>query len=118
MARLPVIATIAAVAPLVGLLGTVTGMIATFSVLTTQGIGDPQSLSGGISEALLTTQLGLAVAVPTLLAHTILKRWAHRISSRVEVEALERLHGKSTKKMTQESAPAAVNSEFEPLANA
>ncbi len=118
MARLSVIATVAAVAPLVGLLGTVTGMIATFSVLTTQGSGDPQSLSGGISEALLTTQLGLAVAVPTLLSHTILKRWASRICSRVEVEALDRLHGKTNGAHERPPAHEKIPSGYEVISDA
>ncbi|MEM1032104.1 MAG: MotA/TolQ/ExbB proton channel family protein [Myxococcota bacterium] len=91
-ARLSVLAVVAAVAPLVGLLGTVTGMIATFTALTSQGSGDPQTLSGGISEALITTQVGLTIAVPTILLHTVFKRWGARLVTRVEAEALARLH--------------------------
>jgi biopolymer transport protein ExbB len=82
------ISVIAAVAPLLGLLGTVTGMIATFDVITQFGTGDPQLLSGGISEALLTTQMGLAVAIPTLLIGNLLASWADRITSNLEVSAL------------------------------
>ena len=67
---------VAAVAPLLGLLGTVTGMISTFAVITEHGTGDPRLLSGGISEALLTTQLGLGVAIPALLLATLLHRYA------------------------------------------
>ncbi len=59
---------LAAVAPLLGLLGTVTGMIGTFQVITEKGAGDPRTLSGGISEALLTTQFGLILAIPCLFA--------------------------------------------------
>lgn len=86
-----VLAVVASVAPLVGLLGTVTGMIGTFSVITEHGTGDPRLLSAGISEALLTTQLGLTVAVPALLAHAILLRVAHRITARIEASAVEAL---------------------------
>lgn len=82
------ISVIAAVSPLLGLLGTVTGMIATFDVITQYGTGDPQLLSGGISEALLTTQMGLAVAIPTLLIGNLLSSWADRITSNLEVSAL------------------------------
>lgn len=78
----------AAVAPLLGLLGTVTGMIATFDIITQFGTGDPKLLSGGISEALITTELGLAVAIPTLLIGNLLASWSDRITSDLEVSAL------------------------------
>jgi biopolymer transport protein ExbB len=65
---------LAAIAPLLGLLGTVTGMIDTFHVITQHGTGDPRMMSGGISEALVTTMLGLTVAIPIMLAHTLLNR--------------------------------------------
>lgn len=65
---------LAAIAPLLGLLGTVTGMINTFHVITYYGTGDPRMMSGGISEALVTTMLGLTVAIPIMLAHTLLSR--------------------------------------------
>jgi len=65
---------LAAIAPLLGLLGTVTGMIDTFHVITQHGTGDPRLMSGGISEALVTTMLGLTVAIPIMLAHTLLNR--------------------------------------------
>ena len=78
----------AAVAPLLGLLGTVTGMIATFDVITQYGTGDPGLLSGGISEALITTEFGLAVAIPTLLIGNLLAAWSDRITSNLEVSAL------------------------------
>ncbi|WDP90071.1 MAG: MotA/TolQ/ExbB proton channel family protein [Desulfobacter sp.] len=65
---------LAAIAPLLGLLGTVTGMIDTFHVITMHGTGDPRMMSGGISEALVTTMLGLSVAIPIMLAHTLLSR--------------------------------------------
>ena len=71
---LSTISVLAAVAPLLGLLGTVSGMINTFQAITVHGTGDPRMLSGGISEALITTQLGLMVAVPVLLFHHFLER--------------------------------------------
>ena len=81
----------AAVAPLLGLLGTVTGMIGTFSVITEHGTGDPRLLSGGISEALITTQFGLAIAVSALLLQAFLRRWARAHLERVEDEVARRL---------------------------
>jgi biopolymer transport protein ExbB len=79
----------AAVAPLLGLLGTVTGMIATFDVITVHGTGDPKLLSGGISEALITTELGLLVAIPTLLVGTLLSGRARTIIADMERAALQ-----------------------------
>jgi biopolymer transport protein ExbB len=78
----------AAVAPLLGLLGTVTGMISTFDIITEFGTGDPKLLSGGISEALVTTQLGLIVAIPLLLIGNVLKGWAGNITTHMERGAL------------------------------
>ena len=79
---------IAAVAPLLGLLGTVTGMISTFDVITEYGTGDPKMLSGGISEALVTTELGLIVAIPTLLIGTLLAGRSNAILETMERAAL------------------------------
>jgi biopolymer transport protein ExbB len=80
---------VAAVAPLLGLLGTVTGMIGTFDIITRYGTGDPKMLSGGISEALVTTELGLIVAIPCLLVGSLLSARADRILDRIENRALE-----------------------------
>lgn len=77
----------AAVAPLLGLLGTVTGMIKTFQVISLYGAGDARALSGGISEALVTTEFGLVVAIPALLAHAWLNRRARRIAIETTVLA-------------------------------
>jgi len=65
------IKVISVVAPLMGLLGTVTGMIKTFQVITLYGAGDPKMMAGGISQALMTTVLGLVVAIPMVLIHTL-----------------------------------------------
>ena len=70
-AGLTLLKIIAAVAPLMGLLGTVTGMIITFQAITIFGAGDPKAMAGGISGALITTVLGLLVAIPTVLLHTV-----------------------------------------------
>ena len=74
------------IAPLLGLLGTVYGMVATFGVLTVTGTSEPQALARGISCALLTTQAGLLVAVPGLYGHEWLRRWDQRMA--VEVRRL------------------------------
>lgn len=78
---------IAAVAPLLGLLGTVTGMIITFQSITIFGAGDPKTMAGGISAALITTVLGLVVAIPTLLAHTIVNGRAKKVIHILEEQA-------------------------------
>ncbi len=76
------IKVIAAVAPLLGLLGTVTGMIATFQAITLFGTGDPKLMAGGISQALVTTVLGLTVAIPLVLLHSVV---AGRSKALIEV---------------------------------
>ena len=68
-----------AVAPLMGLLGTVTGMIKTFQVITLYGAGDPKMMAGGISQALMTTVLGLVVAIPMVLLHTVVSGQSRKI---------------------------------------
>ncbi|MBT8102224.1 MAG: MotA/TolQ/ExbB proton channel family protein [Gammaproteobacteria bacterium] len=73
------IKVVAAVAPLMGLLGTVTGMIKTFQVITLYGAGDPKMMAGGISQALMTTVLGLCVAIPMVLLHTVVSGQSRKI---------------------------------------
>jgi biopolymer transport protein ExbB len=80
---------IAAVAPLLGLLGTVTGMIQTFDVITEFGTSDPKLLAGGIAVALVTTELGLIVAIPCLLLGNLLSGWADGIKDDMEQGALK-----------------------------
>ena len=72
-ARIAFIKIISMVAPLLGLLGTVVGMIMTFQAITLFGTGDPKTMAGGISQALMTTVLGLCVAIPTVLLHSIVQ---------------------------------------------
>ncbi|UTF61690.1 MotA/TolQ/ExbB proton channel family protein [Gilvimarinus sp. DA14] len=76
---LSILKIIAAVAPLMGLLGTVVGMILTFQAITIFGAGDPKNMASGISSALITTVLGLVVAIPTVLLHTIVNGRAKRV---------------------------------------
>ncbi|MBT5861558.1 MAG: MotA/TolQ/ExbB proton channel family protein [Gammaproteobacteria bacterium] len=73
------IKVVSAVAPLMGLLGTVTGMIKTFQVITLYGAGDPKMMAGGISQALMTTVLGLVVAIPMVLLHTAVSGQSRKI---------------------------------------
>ena len=68
-----ILSTIASLTPLLGLLGTVSGMIKTFNVISLQGVGNPAPLAGGIAEALISTAAGLSVAIPTLVGYRILK---------------------------------------------
>ena len=77
---LPVIKVLAAIAPLMGLLGTVTGMIGTFQAITLFGTGDPKLMAGGISQALVTTVLGLCAAIPLLLSHSLLSSQVTKIT--------------------------------------
>jgi biopolymer transport protein ExbB len=79
---------LAAIAPLLGLLGTVTGMIDTFHVITLHGTGDPRLMSGGISEALVTTMLGLSVAIPLMLSQTLLNRSVDKKIGQIEEKAV------------------------------
>lgn len=80
--------TIAAITPLLGLLGTVLGMIKVFTAITTAGVGDPSVLAGGISEALLTTAAGLLVAIPALIFHRHLTRRVDELVVGMEAQAL------------------------------
>ena len=87
--HLNALGTIAAIAPLLGLLGTVIGMIKVFAVITAQGVGEPRILAGGISEALVTTAAGLTVAIPSLLFHRVLRRRVDELVVTMEQEALK-----------------------------
>jgi biopolymer transport protein ExbB len=80
--------TIASITPLLGLLGTVVGMIKVFAALMTHGAGDPGVLAGGISEALITTAAGLTVAIPSLIFHRYFERLVDEYVLNMEEEAL------------------------------
>jgi len=79
--------TIAQAAPLLGLLGTVLGMIKVFASIQLSGLGDPQALSGGIGEAMITTAVGLAVGIPTLVAYNLLSAKAETLITEIESHA-------------------------------
>ena len=85
---LPTLKIMGEIAPLLGLLGTVTGMISTFHVITLYGTGDPRMMSGGISESLVTTMLGLAVAIPIMLMHTFLIQQVDHVIGDMEEKAV------------------------------
>lgn len=110
---------IAAISPLLGLLGTVTGMFNTFQVISEQGLGDPGALSGGISEALITTIFGLGIAIPTAVAQSY---FSHRVDDLVlEIEEfggilVDRLYpdGEMLAAEPRRPAPPAVSLENEP----
>jgi biopolymer transport protein ExbB len=82
-AHLALIGVLASVAPLLGLLGTVTGMIATFDTISVYGTGNAKAMAGGISEALITTQTGLLVAIPGLYMRNFLARRSERLKQRI-----------------------------------
>ena len=87
--HLGTLAVLGGIAPLLGLLGTVTGMIHTFQLVTIFGTGDARLLSGGISEALITTEAGLVIAIPVLLVHALLSRQARGRLAALEQTAIE-----------------------------
>ena len=80
--------TIAAISPLLGLLGTVIGMVKVFAAITEQGVGNPGVLAGGISEALITTAAGLTVAIPSLIGYRYLRGHVDSLVVRMEKEAM------------------------------
>ena len=80
--------TIASISPLLGLLGTVIGMVKVFAAITTHGVGDPTVLAGGISEALITTAAGLTVAIPSLIGYRYLRGKVDALAVRMEKEAI------------------------------
>ncbi len=82
-----IIKVISVVAPLMGLLGTVTGMIKTFQVITLYGSGDPKMMAGGISQALMTTVLGLVVAIPMVLIHTLVSGQSRKIINIIQSQS-------------------------------
>ncbi len=90
---LPFMALTAAAAPLLGLLGTVTGMISTFNLITIFGTGDAGNLASGISQALVTTELGLIVAIPSLILHGLLSRMARQKLGDMEQAAVGFING-------------------------
>jgi len=82
--RLKILGTITAIAPLIGLLGTVVGMIKAFNVITVQGVGNPGALAGGIAVALYTTAFGLSIAIPSLIFYNYFMHRTDKIIRRLE----------------------------------
>ena len=94
--NLHTLGTIAAISPLIGLLGTVVGMIKVFAAITTSGVGNPETLAGGISEALITTAAGLVVAIPSVIFYRYFRGKINRLVVNMEEQAMqliEILHG-------------------------
>lgn len=87
--RVGILATLANLTPLLGLLGTVSGMIKTFNVISVQGVGNPAPLAGGIAEALITTAAGLCVAIPTLVGHRIIRDKAQSLIFEMEESSIK-----------------------------
>ncbi len=83
-----ILSTIANLTPLLGLLGTVSGMIKTFNAISVQGIGNPAPLAGGIAEALITTATGLCIAIPTLVCYRFLKDKASSLIFEMEENSI------------------------------
>jgi biopolymer transport protein ExbB len=102
------ITVIAAVAPLLGLLGTVTGMIATFDIITEFGTGNPKLLSGGIAIALITTELGLIVAIPMLILGNLCSAWANGIKDGMDKAALRIVNVSTGVRISERPRPAAA----------
>ncbi|MEO6095777.1 MAG: DUF3450 family protein [Fibrobacteria bacterium] len=90
--HLTTLSVMAAAAPLLGLLGTVSGLIAMFQVITQHGVNDPKLLAGGIGEALIATETGLLIAIPTLMGHNFLANRVDRLVSDMEFYALKALN--------------------------
>ena len=103
---LDTIKVLAAIAPLMGLLGTVTGMIGTFQAITLFGTGDPKLMAGGISQALVTTVLGLIAAIPLLLSHTLLASRAQGLTKMLAEQAAGLVATQAEKLETQKGGAA------------
>ncbi len=108
---LNVIAVTAATAPLLGLLGTVTGIIKTFKLMEVFGAGDPKPLISGISEALITTELGLVLAIPALIAHALLSRRVAGVLAQMEKLSVALVNGLARGGRIGGQASVAENSE-------
>ncbi len=104
--RIGVLDTVAAISPLMGLLGTVLGMIRIFAAVSSAGVGNPEALSGGISEAMVTTAAGLFVGIPALVAHNSLDARADRLIFDLETYASRLLD--ALRRRQQETGAAAA----------
>lgn len=100
--------TIAAITPLIGLLGTVFGMVRTFNAITDDGIGNPTALAGGIAEALITTAAGLSVAIPALIGYRYLRGKVDRLVIEMEKEAMKLVQAMDTANQQDEAYRASA----------
>jgi biopolymer transport protein ExbB len=98
--------TIASLSPLMGLLGTVFGMIRTFNAISTEGIGNPTALAGGIAEALITTAAGLTVAIPSLIAYKYLRGRVEGLVVQMEKEATKLVQAMEGQALDNPGTPA------------
>src|SRR5580698_6382368 len=105
---LSTLGTIAGVSPLLGLLGTVTGIIRSFNVIEAGGMGDPRALSGGIAEALICTVAGLCVAIPALIFYRYLRGRVDGIVVEMEKNAIRMADALEAARSRERAAPAAV----------
>ncbi len=103
--------TIAAIAPLLGLLGTVVGMISVFSVITSQGVGNPTELAGGISQALITTAAGISVAVPALIFHRYFRSKISDLAIEMEKSAMKLVDVVGTSASSKKTIQTASNAQ-------
>jgi len=101
--------TIAGVSPLLGLLGTVTGIIRAFNAIEAGGMGDPRALSGGIAEALIATAAGLCVAIPALISYRYLRGRVDGIVVEMEKHAIRMADALESARSRERTAPAAVH---------
>jgi len=106
--RLNALGTIASVSPLIGLLGTVVGMIQVFAAIRNSGVGDPTVLSGGISQALITTAVGLAIGITTLLFFRFFKGRIEQISIMLERNAIHLVELATARRVSAAAAKAAA----------
>lgn len=109
--NLTALGTIASITPLLGLLGTVLGMIKVFSVIMIQGTGNASVFAGGISEALITTAAGMFVAIPTLIFHRYFHRKIDSLVISMEREAVkfvDSIHGEGQEKIITQTVPQTV----------
>lgn len=111
---LPALATIGSISPLMGLLGTVFGMISSFSQISKAGAGDPAAVAGGISEALITTAAGLVVALTAVIFHRLLKAKVDNYVFGMEQEAVKLIEMVNQTNSRRPTAPIASN---QPTAN-
>lgn len=95
--------TVASITPLLGLLGTVVGMIKVFSMITNVGVGNPNELAGGISQALLTTAAGISVAIPSLIFHRYFRGRVTTLVVNMEAEAIKLIEVMQGQRSAEES---------------